>query len=67
MQAKMPLGRQFSRLLQWNRQSYLSALTCGSMGRYVARSQRDFSSNEKLVDVTVNDETGEELLQYLVQ
>jgi len=37
------------------------------MGRYVARSQRDFSSNEKLVDVTVNDETGEELLQYLVQ
>jgi len=28
------------------------------MGRYVARSQRDFSSDEKLVDVTVNGETG---------
>jgi len=28
------------------------------MGRYIARSQRDFSSNEKLVDVTVNEETG---------
>jgi len=54
----MPMGRQFSRLLWWNRQSYLSAVTCGSTGRYVARSQRDFSSNEKLVDVTVNGETG---------
>lgn len=28
------------------------------MGVYVARSQRDFSSNEKLVDVAVNEETG---------
>lgn len=60
----MPLARQFLRLLQWNRQPYLSAVTCGSMGRYIARSQRDFSSNEKLVDVTVNEETGKKLLEF---
>jgi len=34
------------------------------MGRYIARSQRDFSSNEKLVDVTVNEETGKKLLEF---
>jgi hypothetical protein len=60
----MALGRQFSWLLRWNRPSYLSAVTCGSMGRYVARSQRDFSSNEKLVDVTVNEKTGKKLLEF---
>ncbi|GFG39316.1 hypothetical protein Cfor_02241 [Coptotermes formosanus] len=54
----MSLGRQISRLLRWNRPLYLSAVTCSSMGYYVVRSQRGFSSNEKLVDVTVNEETG---------
>jgi hypothetical protein len=34
------------------------------MGRYAAGSERDFSSNEKLVDVTVNEETGKKLLEF---
>jgi hypothetical protein len=60
----MPLGKQFSWLLRWNRQPYLSAVTCGGKGRHVAGSQRDFSSNEKLVDVTVNEKTGRKLPEF---
>ncbi|KDR09023.1 enoyl-CoA delta isomerase 1, mitochondrial-like [Zootermopsis nevadensis] len=37
---------------------YLSAVTFNSVRHFVARSQREFSSNGKLVDVAVNENTG---------
>jgi hypothetical protein len=33
------------------------------VGQYVARSERGFSSNKKLVDVTVDEKTGKKLLE----
>jgi hypothetical protein len=42
----------------------MSAMTCGSVG-YSGRPQRGYSSSGKLVDVTLNEETGEKLFELI--
>jgi len=59
----MSLGRQCLWLLRQSHQPYLSAVTSSRVGQYVARSERGFSSNKKLVDVTVDEKTGKKLLE----
>lgn len=43
----------------------MSAVTRSCVGHYATRPQRGFSSNEKLVDVAVNEKTGKELFESI--